>query len=268
MIVKAFLLLVFLALANAIADDDVGLEKAIRSHLKNYNGVCVFINCKTTTVVVSDTSLSEVRLAPCSSFKIWNTLIGVECDLIDSANEHFYTWDGKKRFLDVWNQDQTVKEAFQRSCVPAFQNLAKKIGHQRMQQWIDSIGYGDQDISSGIDVFWLPGKGKKSLLISPMEQAMLMMSLVNCELPFKEKSLLVLREVMLIERSSNGAFYGKTGSGMDVDGDPKNDFGWFVGYVDGKNGVYSFTCLLKGEHLMGSKAMEVVKSILLQNELL
>lgn len=248
--------------------DNSFLVKTIKSSMGDYNGTCVFINCTTREVVSSDSALSELRLAPCSSFKIWNTLIGLECKIITSGDEQFYKWDGKKRFLDIWNQDHTLKSAFQASCVPAFQNLARKIGNQRMQKWIDTIGFGDRDISSGIDIFWLPRKGRKSIQISPKEQATLIMSLVNSNLPFQEKSMNVLREIMLIEKNANGSFYGKTGSGMDVDGDPKNDYGWFVGYVKGKYGVYSFACLLKGENLMGSDAKKVVTSILLQSKLL
>lgn len=268
MYVKRLMIIVLSALFTLLSAKDSKINKAINQTMNNFKGACVFINCDTKKMSVFNTKQSETRVAPCSSFKIWNTLIGLECGLVDSVNERFYTWDGKKRFLDVWNQDQTLKEAFQRSCVPAYQNLAQKIGSQRMQKWIDTIGYGDRDISSGIDIFWLPREGKKSILISPKEQATLIMSLVNNELPFQKKSLNVLRGIMLIEETANGSFYGKTGSGMDVDGDPKNDYGWFVGYVKGKNDVYSFACLVKGESLMGSDAKKIVRSILTQNKLL
>jgi hypothetical protein len=36
--------------------------------------------------------------------------------------------------------DLTLKEAFQASCVPAFQNLARTIGPVKMQGWLDKIG--------------------------------------------------------------------------------------------------------------------------------
>lgn len=59
-------------------------------------------------------------------------------------------------------------------CVPAFQALARQIGPERMQSWIAKLGYGDRDTSAGIDVFWLPAKGRNTILISPVEQAQLM----------------------------------------------------------------------------------------------
>jgi beta-lactamase class D len=123
-----------------------------------------------------------------STFKIWNTLIGLENGIISSAEDAFYKWDGETRSIPEWNKDLTLKEAFQGSCVPAFQNLARKIGPQRMRLWIEKIDYGDHNISSGVDVFWLPAIGRKSLLISPEEQAKLIYRLVLGKLFFRESS--------------------------------------------------------------------------------
>ena len=115
-------------------------------------------------------------MAPCSTFKIWNTLIGIESGIISSPDQPFYQWDGEKRSISAWNRDLTLREAFQASCVPAFQNLARQIESERMQYWLDRIEYGDRDTSAGIDVFWLPSKGRKTILISPTEQAQLVKS--------------------------------------------------------------------------------------------
>ena len=52
---------------------------------------------------------------------------------ISSPEEAFYKWDRAIRFIPEWNKDMTLKEAFRVSCVPAFQNLARKIGPERMQ---------------------------------------------------------------------------------------------------------------------------------------
>src|SRR5690606_30567721 len=100
------------------------------------------------------------RLPPCSTFKIWNTMVALEIGLVSSPDEQFYKWDGQKRFLDEWNQDLTLKQAFAFSCVPAFQTLAQRIGPERMRAWLDRISYGDGDISAGISEFWLPRPGR------------------------------------------------------------------------------------------------------------
>lgn len=48
--------------------------------------------------------------------------------------------------------------------MPAFQDLARQIGAERMQIWIDRIGFGDRNTSAGVDVFWLPAKGRSNVM--------------------------------------------------------------------------------------------------------
>lgn len=240
------------------------LEKAIHEAMSQEHGACVFIDSATGSVFTSDSVEAVCRHTPCSSFKIWNTLIGAECGLISSADNAFYVWDSIPRFLPAWNRDQTFREAFGVSCVPAFQNMARIIGKERMQQWIESIGYGDRDISSGIDDFWLPRDGKKSILISPLEQAGLVRKLIRGELPFSDTSRALLNEVMRFKTGSHGIAYGKTGSGTMIIGSGRERVGWFVGYVTSKKGTHSFACFVHGKNRSGSDARAVVETVLVK----
>jgi beta-lactamase class D len=238
------------------------LEKAISEAMAKQNGTCVFVDCKSGRIIASDSAMAAIRLTPCSTFKIWNTLIGAECHIVSDPDELFYKWDGETRFLPSWNKDQTLREAFQASCVPAFQILARKIGNENMKKWLDSIAYGDKDISSGIDDFWLPKEGKKSIKISPIEQAQLISKLVNGNLPFSANSCNILKEIMIIGKTQNGQYFGKTGTGTDIPGNPKQNLAWFVGYVISKGETYSFACLLKGLNLTGKDSKTIIEAIL------
>ena len=200
------------------------------------------------------------EVCPCSTFKIWNTLIGLETGAIKSADQAFYKWDGETRAVSEWNRNLTLKEAFQASCVPAFQNLARTIGSVKMQGWLDKIGYGDRDMSAGIDIFWLPAKGRKTILISAGEQARLMCKLVTGKLPFREQSLAVLKDVMTVTKTDRGVLYGKTGSGADNDG--TYNLGWFVGYVESRGRAYAFACVVKGDGVQGKDARAIVEKIM------
>ena len=224
------------------------------------DGAFVIIDCSSGTIGDFRPDSSSEKLPPCSTFKIWNALIGLEAGIITSADDAFYQWDGVTRSIRDWNKDLTVKEAFRASCVPAFQNLARKIGSRNMQSWLDKIGYGDRDISAGIDIFWLPSKGRKTILISPKEQARLMCKLVTGKLPFHYKSLAALKDMMTVTETGHGVLYGKTGSGADDAG--TYTLGWFVGYVESNGRKYAFACAAKGNNMAGKDARVIVEEVL------
>ena len=229
-------------------------------------GSLVFIDCSSGEISDFHPNASSEPLAPCSTFKIWNTLIGLEIGVISSAEQTFYRWDGEVRAIPDWNKDLNLKEAFQVSCVPAFQNLAREVGSRRMQSWVDKIGYGNRDTSAGIDLFWLPAPGRKTLLITPREQARLIYELVSGKLPFSEKSRRILKEIMKTKVTDRGILYGKTGSGGDNSG--TYVLGWYVGYVESKGRTYAFACNAKGNNISGKDARNIVETVFKKQGLL
>ncbi len=246
----------------------VKIEETIQQSISKYDGVIVFSDLKSDNIIYSNKTKASEAYPPCSTFKIWNTLIGIEKGLINSPNEEFYKWDKEVRFIPEWNKDLNFKEAFKVSCVPAFQELAKKIGSIFMQDWINKINYGDKNISSGIDIFWLPREGKKSLLITPEQQALLIKELVNKKLSFSDKALNILKKVMLVKQTDKGTLFGKTGSGKNVNDIPNNNIGWFVGYIVSEKGSYSFACIIKGENFAGKDAKAIIEKNLTDTDFL
>ena len=101
---------------------------------------------------------------PASTFKIVNSLIGLQTGKIVN-DSMIIKWDSVKR-RDAWNKDLTMYEAFRVSSVPYFQEVARRIGKDTMQFWLDSLSYGSKKITSAIDTFWLDN----SLKITPDEQ--------------------------------------------------------------------------------------------------
>jgi beta-lactamase class D len=241
-------------------------DAVVQSAFAGATGTFVMIDCASDAISTFHPELASEKRPPCSTFKIWNTLVGLEAGIIASPDEPFYQWDGEARFIPEWNQNLTLKEAFRVSCVPAFQNLARTIGRSRMQFWIDRIGYGDRDLSAGVDIFWLPAPGRKTLLISPEEQAQLISRLVSGKLPFSGKARAVLGHLMTTQKADHSVLYGKTGSGTLVAG--TFDLGWFVGYVESHGKTYAFACALQGRGMTGKKARTVVETILTKQGLL
>jgi beta-lactamase class D len=225
----------------------------------NLEGTLVVIDCSSGRTMTCRPDVAKIPLPPCSTFKIVNALIGLETGIVASPDEQFYCWDGVERSLAAWNRNLTFREAFEASCVPAFQSLASKIGLERMQGWIDRIAYGNRDISAGIDVFWLPSSGRNTIMITPDQQAELMRSIVSGKVPFSKASLAALQQLMFIKKTDHGTLYGKTGSGADDTGGFV--LGWFVGYVESGGKTYAFACVAQGKNVMSKNARTIVESV-------
>jgi beta-lactamase class D len=168
---------------------------------------------------------------PASTFKIFNTLVALETGVIRDEVT-VLTWDGIKREIDVWNRDTNLRQAFKDSTVWFYQILARKAGQERMQKFINQAGYGNQQIGTAeqIDKFWLEGP----LQITPKQQIEFLQKLYSGRLPFSQRSLNLLKDIMIIEQTPNYTLRGKTGWVTSQ----KPNIGWFVGYLEQNNKVY------------------------------
>ncbi|GAA5221549.1 class D beta-lactamase [Membranihabitans marinus] len=159
---------------------------------------------------------------PASTFKIPNSLIALETG-VAASDSTLFKWDGQPKFLKSWEQDLILRDAFRLSCVPCYQDIARKVGVTRMQTYVDQLQYGHMDIdSSNINLFWLTGKSR----ISPMEQISFLKKLYENNLPISKRSLDMVDSMMVIEGHHNGTLFGKTGWSSN----DSVDNGWFVGY--------------------------------------
>ena len=250
--ISFFCFFVIATMANA--------QQIDKSLLKDYKAALVIYNRSTGDVVTADAMLAARRFPPCSTFKIYNTLIGLELGLISDPDKPWYKWDGIQRDFEGWNQDLTLREAFRVSAVPAFQILALQIGAERMKKYMDEIDYGTKDISAGIDTFWLPGEGRVSIMISADEQVALLNKLLDGKSPFSEANIDMLKDVMKVFQTDKGTLYGKTGSGTGPDG--KWNLGWFVGFLEDGKTTYVFACnITDGENPSGKTARAIVENV-------
>lgn len=169
---------------------------------------------------------------PASTFKIFNSLVALETGVIKDENQ-VIKWDGVKREIEEWNQDQTMRSAIKYSTVWFYKELARRIGEKRMQNYINLANYGNRNISGGIDKFWLEG----GLRITPKQQIDFLVKLYRNQLPFSKRSINIVKDIMINEKNNNYVLRGKTGLvGNGVI--PK--IGWYVGYLERKNDVYFF----------------------------
>ena len=215
----------------------------INNGLKKYfdtehvDGCFAMLDNSNGDVTVYNMQLDTLRILPASTFKIANSLIGLETGVI-TDEKMVIKWDGVKRWNENWNQDLTMAQAFKFSSVPYYQEVARRIGRDTMQQWIDTLQYGNKNISGPIDSFWLDN----ALKISPDEQLGLMKRLYFDKLPFSKRAQQIVRDVMLQEDNTLYKLSYKTGLGFD---EKNNEVGWVVGWVEENRHVYFFVTLAK-----------------------
>jgi beta-lactamase class D len=192
-----------------------------------------------------DRSLAATRFSPCSTFKIPNSLIGLETGVVPDAS-FTLKWDGQPWPVEAWNRDHDLRSAMRDSVVWYYQELARRVGPERMQRWVAALRYGNQDISGGIDRFWLGS----SLRISPDEQVEFLGRLFTGELPVSARSLAILKDVLLQDSPAPGLVYrGKTGSCPGEGADEPH--GWWVGSVEKDGHLYVFAALIQGPDASG-----------------
>jgi beta-lactamase class D len=169
---------------------------------------------------------------PASTFKIVNSLIGIQTGVIKDENM-VIKWDGIKRPREEWNKDLTMAEAFKVSAVPYYQEVARRIGKDTMKMWIDSLHYGNKNISGPVDSFWL----NNHLKITADEELGLVKKLYFDQLPFYQRTQEIVRAVMLRENNANYKLSYKTGWGNKENG---NEIGWIVGWIEENKHPYFF----------------------------
>lgn len=160
---------------------------------------------------------------PASTFKIPNTIIGLEAGVLSGA-DHRYTWDGVERSIRTWNQDHTLRSAYRHSAVWYYQVVARRVGMEAMSSWVRTLDYGNQKVGPAIDTFWLDG----DLRISARQQLQFLQRLAARDYPLKEQTYDTLDTVMRYPTSLPGIVSAKTGWAVE----PDPDIGWFVGWWD------------------------------------
>lgn len=198
---------------------------------------------------------------PASTFKIVNSLIGLQTGRI-SSDSMVIKWDGVVRPFDTWNKDLSMYEAFRASAYPYYQEVARRIGKDTMQFWLDSLHYGTQKITSAIDTFWLDN----SLKITPDEELGLVKKLYFDQLPFFKTHQETVKRAMLFENNTNFRLGYKTGwafwnekTGVQL--------GWVVGWIEENNHPYFFVLNLESpdkDFDMPVVRMRILKGILAQ----
>lgn len=213
------------SVAMAAAVDSMGLR-----------GVVVVLEGETGAMFRSDSTRAYEPFIPASTFKIPNAMIALQEGVVKSATADTFRWDGQERSVAAWNMDHTLASGLQQSVVWLYQEVARRVGQERYDEWLKRLDYGNADAGGGVDLFWLTG----DLRISAVEQVEFLRRFDLRELPFDRAVQDTVMAALNTDSTQAYVLRHKTGwaerEGMD-------DIGWLVGVVEVRDGRHLYLAL-------------------------
>ena len=204
------------------------IREDLARHFADEGTAGTFVGYKTDDylIIASDKDRSGQAMLPASTFKIPNSVIALETGVVGDPDKDVFKWDGVVRSIEGWNRDHTMRSAIAASAVPVYQEIARRIGAERMQKYVDLFEYGNRDIGGGIDQFWLTGK----LRIDPVQQIDFVDRLRRGALPVSKRSQELVRDILPVTKSGDAVIRAKTGLVGAEAGKPS--LGWLVGWAE------------------------------------
>lgn len=239
------------------------IEKDFSAEFGKFTGTIVVYDLNSDKYTIYNKARAETRYSPCSTFKIPNSIIALETGIITDVDKPFQ-WDTLKYppqdwWFAHWNEKNSMRSAIKYSVVPFYRTIASLVGLERMKSYVDKFNYGNKDISSGLDSFWLSG----SLNISAMEEVEFLKKFYCKKLGISEKTTDAVKSILVQEKTESYTLSGKTGGGNQKN-NPEKGFGWLVGYVEKGKNVYFFALNIDAESFseMLKPRIDITKAVL------
>ncbi len=262
-------LLITIILASAGGAPATGAQD-LSSIFKGTTATFVLYDLKNDRYLRYNEKRAGERFSPFSTFKIPNSIIGLESGVITDENFQI-AWDRKKYPPDPdwnrepfvhWSRDHTLKTAIKYSVVWYYKELALRVGETAMKRYVAQLNYGNQDASGGLDKFWL----NSSLRISAEEQINFLRAFYTGKLGISSRTTEIVKRITLLEETPRYRLSGKTGGGPL----PHGSLGWFVGYLERDGNVYFFATNIEGPNYFAirDKRIELTRRVLTELGLL
>ncbi len=218
-----------LILVSYISANESDIESIFTEN--GIEGTIIISSLDGTREYVHNRERSEKRFLPASTFKILNSLIALDENVVENHNE-IIKWDGKDKGWSQWNKDQTLATALPVSCVWFYQVLAQRIGNTSYLKHLGKLNYGNKKTGPVLTTFWLDG----DLAISAREQVNFLKAFYRNELPYSINHMELVKDLLIVESNSDTIIRAKTGWAMRI----KNQHGWYVGYVEKRDETWFF----------------------------
>lgn len=200
---------------------------------------CTAISDAASGVRLAHEGQCDERVTPASTFNIAISLMGYDSGvLVDEHSPALPFKPGYPDWIPAWRQTTDPAGWISNSVFWYAQQIAIRLGAERLQRYVQQFNYGNQDVSgdpgkdNGLTMSW----ASSSLAISPAEQVAFLRNVVNRQLPLSPEAYDMTSRIMKSESLPNGwEVHGKTGTAAYVLPDGKDDeahqYGWYVGWA-------------------------------------
>lgn len=132
------------------------------------------------------------QMSPCSTFKNPLSLMGYDAGVLkDETNPASDFQDGYDDWLVSWRTPESPLSWMKYSCVWYSKVLSLELGLVKIQNYLTSIEYGNQDASGELadlrplNPFWI----NSSVEISPKEQVDFLQKMIGAQLPISSRAI-------------------------------------------------------------------------------
>jgi beta-lactamase class D len=248
-----------LLLAGCESKSLTEIRPEFASYFNEYkvDGCFLLYDFNKNKTIVYNKERCSIGFLPASTFKMVNTLIGLETEII-TGEEFIIPWDSVSRQIPAWNRDHNLASAFRNSVVPWYQELARLIGTEKMQHFTAKANFGNMDVhEDNLDLFWLSGNSR----ITPLQQLEFQKLLIQNNLPFEQKNIDLLKKIMMLDQRQEYTLRGKTGWAVMQN----KNIGWLVGYLETDSNRYAYVINVEsGDEdvsLFGKSRLNIVRKI-------
>lgn len=245
--------------SSSIEEEVISSDIDLSAYFGDMKGSFVLYDLAEDSWQIYNQKLASARVSPDSTYKIYSALFALDAGQITPEDSEI-NWDGNIYPFDAWNKKQDLDSAMENSVNWYFQTLEEDMGKAAVQQYIEAIGYGNEDLSGEFPSCWL----ESSLKISPIEQVYLLKEIFGGQTTsankFDDFHINAVKKALHLYDIPGGALYGKTGTG-NVENHTIR--GWFIGFTESNDHTCFFATYLEGsDNASGSRAAEITQSIL------
>ncbi len=197
---------------------------------------------------VVNRALCERAFPPFSTYKIPNSILALEADLVSNLDEtvpyEAERHPKKDWWPRSWTGEHSLRSAFQNSVVWYYQDLAARMNQATINSSLLEWHYGKGQVTEkNLTDYWL-GNG---LTITAKEQINFLQRFHESQLGLAEETTTGVKSIAFAEEREGKRLYAKTGTG---DLNENLWLAWYVGWIEeaGKDGETQYFALLCLDH--------------------